>query len=114
MDNDITTAVLVEGKPYQKLADGTLKPLTGSQTDWERLRTISDDDIDAAIAADPDAPPILDKKWFQTARLLNAAETEKITMRMDTQALEWFRAQGRGYQTRINNVLKAYVAAYID
>jgi uncharacterized protein (DUF4415 family) len=31
-----------------------------------------------------------------------------ISLRLDADVLEWFRAQGPGYQTRINAVLRAY------
>ena len=31
-----------------------------------------------------------------------------ISLRVDQDVLEWFKAQGAGYQTRINAVLKAY------
>jgi uncharacterized protein (DUF4415 family) len=34
-----------------------------------------------------------------------------ITIRLDREVLDWFRAQGDGYQTRINAVLKMYVKA---
>jgi uncharacterized protein (DUF4415 family) len=33
---------------------------------------------------------------------------EQVTLRLDRDVLEWFRAKGRGYQTRINTVLRAY------
>lgn len=32
----------------------------------------------------------------------------KMTIRMDTDVLEWYRALGMGYQNRINTVLRAY------
>jgi uncharacterized protein (DUF4415 family) len=33
---------------------------------------------------------------------------ESISLRVDADVLEWFKAQGPGYQTRINLVLRAY------
>jgi len=36
---------------------------------------------------------------------------ESITLRLDQDVLAWFRAMGRGYQTRINAVLKSYMEA---
>ena len=36
----------------------------------------------------------------------------QITLRLDTEVLEWFKTQGRGYQTRINAILKAYKEAH--
>ena len=31
-----------------------------------------------------------------------------ISLRVDADVLDWFKAQGRGYQTRINAVLRAF------
>lgn len=37
---------------------------------------------------------------------------EQLTLRLDADVLAWFRAQGRGYQSRMNAVLKAYKEAH--
>jgi uncharacterized protein (DUF4415 family) len=36
---------------------------------------------------------------------------EQITLRLDSDVLVWFRAQGKGYQTKINSLLRAYMEA---
>ena len=36
---------------------------------------------------------------------------EAISLRLDAEVLDWFRARGPGYQTRINAVLRAYMEA---
>jgi uncharacterized protein (DUF4415 family) len=36
----------------------------------------------------------------------------QVTLRIDADVIEWFRGRGRGYQTRINSVLKAYKEAH--
>jgi uncharacterized protein (DUF4415 family) len=36
----------------------------------------------------------------------------QITLRIDTDVLEWFRGRGAGYQSRINAVLRAYKQAH--
>ena len=36
----------------------------------------------------------------------------QVTLRIDRYVLDWFRKQGRGYQTRINALLRAYVDAH--
>ena len=38
---------------------------------------------------------------------------EAISLRVDADVLEWFRAQGEGYQTRMNAVLRAFRDASI-
>ena len=40
------------------------------KTDWARLEAMSDAEIEAAVASDPDAAPILDKSWFERATVV--------------------------------------------
>ncbi len=40
--------------------------------------------------------------------LPSAARKEAVSLRLDADVLEWFKARGPGYQTRINAVLRAY------
>lgn len=37
---------------------------------------------------------------------------EQVTLRLDAEVLSWFRAQGRGYQSRMNTILKAFKEAH--
>ena len=37
-----------------------------------------------------------------------------VTVRLDPDVLEWYRSQGRGYQTRINAVLRLYMESHKD
>ena len=78
-------------------------------TDIARLDAMTDDDIARAVADDPDAPP-LDLDWTQ-ARLSLPSGKEAVTLRLDRDVLKWLRAQGKGYQTRINQVLRAWYDA---
>jgi uncharacterized protein (DUF4415 family) len=79
------------------------------ETDYARLDAMTDADIAQAVAEDPDAPP-LDLDWTQ-ARLSLPPAKDVVTLRLDRDVLEWFRAQGKGYQTRINQVLRAFYEA---
>jgi predicted transcriptional regulator len=79
------------------------------ETDYARLDAMTDDDIAQAVADDPDAPP-LDFDWTQ-ARLTLPPGKDVVTLRLDRDVLEWFRTQGKGYQTRINQVLRAFYEA---
>jgi predicted transcriptional regulator len=79
------------------------------ETDYARLDAMTDADIARAVADDPDAPP-LDLDWTQ-ARLTLPPGKDVVTLRVDRDVLDWFRAQGQGYQTRINQVLRAFYEA---
>lgn len=37
---------------------------------------------------------------------------EQVTLRLDADVLAWFKARGKGYQTRINDLLRAFVEAH--
>jgi uncharacterized protein (DUF4415 family) len=79
-------------------------------TDWEKLRNMSDDEVHAAAVADPDAQPT-DETFWKNAKVVLPEAKETVTIRLDTEMLQWFREQGRGYQTRINAVLCSYMKA---
>ena len=49
----------------------------------------------------------LDLDWTK-ARLVIPPGKEVVTLRLDIDVLGWFRAQGKGYQTRINQVLRVW------
>src|SRR5262249_7155261 len=81
-----------------------------SGTDWGELRRMSDAEIHAGIEADPDAHPTDDDFW-KTAQVVMPQRKEVVTMRLDADLLAWFRQQ-RGYQTRINAILRSYMKAH--
>ena len=82
------------------------------KTDWERVRSLTDKQIEDDLRSNPDVAPILDDQWFRTAKLIMPERKVPISMRIDREVLEWFKAQGARYQSRMNAVLKAYVNAH--
>jgi uncharacterized protein (DUF4415 family) len=84
-----------------------------SRTDWPRLEAMSEKDITEAAAKDPEALP-LDDPFFITARRLSLPALLKeskrqITLRLDAEVLDWFRATGAGYQSRMNQKLLYFI-----
>jgi uncharacterized protein (DUF4415 family) len=79
------------------------------KTDFARLDALTDADIAAAVADDPDAAPV-DSDWTN-ARLVLSPGKDAVTLRLDRDVLDWFKKQGRGYQTRINAVLREFYRA---
>jgi uncharacterized protein (DUF4415 family) len=66
---------------------------------------MTNEDIAAAVASDPDAAPLLGADWLKKAKLVAPADKELISIRLDKDVLEHFRARPR-YQTRINRILR--------
>jgi uncharacterized protein (DUF4415 family) len=89
----------------------SISELKPGKTDWARVDAMSDADIEAAIAADPDAAPIADDEWFRNA-MVGPPLKIATSIRVDGDVIEWFRAQGKGWQTRMNAVLRAYAKAH--
>ena len=83
--------------------------LTESATVWDALRRLSAAEIHAGIASDPDIHAT-DEAFWQGAEVVLPLRKQQVTMRLDADLLEWFK-QERGYQTRINAVLRAYMKA---
>ena len=76
------------------------KPLTPQQ-----IGAVKDENIDFSDI------PELDEQFWSNASLVEPDHTEQITMRVKRSVLDFFRAPGKGYQTRINRVLESYVRA---
>ncbi|PFG11723.1 BrnA antitoxin family protein [Marinobacter sp. LV10MA510-1] len=77
-----------------------------SKTDWKRLAEMDDDAIDTSDISE------LDDEFFQNAELRVPAK-QPVTLRIDEDVLVWFKAQGRGYQTRINKLLRHYMESQV-
>ena len=75
-----------------------------SGTDWTRLESMTDEEIDTSDI------PELDDVFFNEAELRVPAK-KPVTIRLDSDVLDWFKSQGQGYQTRINNLLRKYMEA---
>jgi uncharacterized protein (DUF4415 family) len=75
-------------------------------TDWERVNALTDEEIEAAIDYE-------DEGVFDWDNVIVGIPLPKrqITLRLDGDIIDAFKAQGSGYQTRINNVLRSYVNA---
>jgi len=95
----------------QNLVRRSRKQLKVGEIDWAAVDALTGADIESAIAEDLDAAPILDEEWFRTAVVTIPAKTA-TSMRIDSDVMDWFKAQGRGWQTKMNAVLRAYVRAH--
>ena len=83
------------------------KPISKkSQTDFTRLDKMKDEDIDLSEA--PEITPEMFAKAIVRRGLKPRTKTQ-LTLRVDSDVLEWYKKQGRGYQTKINMLLRAYM-----
>ncbi|MDN5872718.1 MAG: BrnA antitoxin family protein [Nitrococcus sp.] len=79
--------------------------LEQDRTDRSRLAAVRDEDIDCSDI------PELDESFWANAKLVLPEGKNRITVRIDRDVLHWLKAQGPGYQTRINAILRTYMEA---
>jgi len=86
----------------RKNETGTLKSLDGKRTvtvdEFERLFDEGSDQIDDFI------------DW-SNAEVQTPGSKTPVTLRVDSEVLDWFKSFGPGYQTRMNAVLRTYKKA---
>ncbi len=70
------------------------------KSDLSRIDRMRDADIDYS-----DIPP-LDKTFLKKATAAWPPTKRQLTIRLDADVLDWLKGYGRGYQTRINHILR--------
>ena len=86
---------------------GAMMARDGDKTDWAKIDATTEDKLEASIAADPDdVHEELD--WSKAVKGIPPRKTH-VNIRIDADVLDWFKETGRGYQMRMNNVLRAFV-----
>ena len=95
------------------------------QTDWAAVDAMTDEEITAAALSDPDAQPLTEFQLREFRRVADipgnayaekcralASETKNkqlVSIRYDKDVIAFFRAQGKGYQSLMNNILRSYM-----
>jgi uncharacterized protein (DUF4415 family) len=77
-----------------------------TEEQMQALRDLRDEDIDLS-----DIPEQTGGSWRRVSELIPAENKQQITLRLDADVIDFFRATGRRYQSRINAALREYVNA---
>ena len=77
-----------------------------SRTDWQRVRALTQSQADRLANEEEGALP---SGWEADVEIGLPKRKQDVHIRLDGDVLDWFRAHGPGYQTRINSVLRAFV-----
>ena len=106
MADPVNFKVLPNGTVLERQDDGSYRPAK-MQTDWDRINRLTEEEIEEWARTDPDHPGTDDEFW----KIVDAQKPYKqaISIKLDKDLLDFFKAQGRGYQTRINAVLRHYM-----
>lgn len=76
------------------------------RTDWKRVKAMSQEEVERLADEDEGRLP---KGWEKTVVIGIPSPKKDIHIRLDADIVDWFKSRGRGYQTRINAVLRAFV-----
>lgn len=76
------------------------------RTDWARIDAMTEEELEASIDYEEEGEPI-----WSTVQVGIPGPKQQLTVRLDRDVVDWFKAQGAGYQTRMNAVLRTYVSA---
>lgn len=89
-----------------------LPPLT--EEEQQIIRTAANKAREGNTVEDPDCPKQTKEElakfrpWYEVYPEWYRPTKTEVHIRIDTDVLEWFKAQGKGYQTKINAVLRAH------
>ena len=82
--------------------------LSKRKTNWNKVKQKSKEEIEKSAKTDRDNPRWT-KKMLNSAKLHMPKKKILIHIYLDQDIIDWFKSEGKGYQTRINSVLKSYV-----
>src|SRR5438132_3485164 len=85
----------------------TREALPSGRTRWSSIGNMSEKEIEE-LSKDPENPKWT-KRMFKEATWRMPQKKTSVHMFLDQDVVDWFKAEGRGYQSRINAVLKSYV-----
>ena len=69
-------------------------------------------DADIDLSDCPEITPEMFARAIVREGLKSRPKKEQLTLRLDSDVLDWFKARGRGYQTQINALLRAFMEAH--
>ena len=96
--------------PRSKIVRRTTKEMTEmrrrgeDRTDWARVKAMKEKEIVIDDATEPTA-----EQWAKAVVIDRRPPKKNITLRIDPEIIDWFKARGKGYQTRMNAVLRVFI-----
>ena len=77
-----------------------------TKSDLKRLDAMKDEEIDYSEI------PAFDEAFLRQVEMKVSPGKKPVSLRLDADVLEWMQGQGKGYQSRINAILRAYCEAH--
>lgn len=90
-----------------KLYLNPIKSRPAGKTDFKKLAAMTDEEIRARRAGDTNFPEI---NWDEAdIEIVEPVIKTAVSIRLDSDVIEFFKDAGKGYQTRINQILRSYM-----
>jgi uncharacterized protein (DUF4415 family) len=84
----------------EKLARGE------DESDYDYVDSLTEEELEASIDFEEEGYPI-----WKSMVVGNRQPKQQLTIRFDQDVIDWFKSEGPGYQTRMNEVLRGYMDA---
>jgi len=81
------------------------------RTDWKRIARLSDPQIERMAARDAENPATKKSDWAKSF-IGSPPLKAPVNAKFDVDVVDWFKSQGRGYQARMNAVLRRYMEVH--
>lgn len=101
-------------KKKENIVSYTMEEIKGmiargeDKTDWEKFRNMTKEEMLAVC----DEDDMVDIDWNNVV-LVHPAPKKEVHIRLDADLLAWLKQSGKGYQTRINSILRSYMQANV-
>lgn len=100
----------MSARPIKPRSPRSRRPRRG-RANLDQLRHMTEREIQATS---PPELANLPADFWASASVVEPATKQPISLRVDTDVLDWFKAQGPRYQSRINAVLRSYMVQRRD
>ncbi len=94
----------------ERIVRVSLDKAKGGRTDWARVDATTEAELRQMDRDDPDLQGFENVDWSKATLVLPETKAA-ISIRLDADVLAFFKADGPGYQSRINAVLRSYMKA---
>ena len=98
----------MSGKRIRRHSVDEISRLVPGKTDLDYLGRVSDGEIEAAMADDPDWADLIALDWSEAVVVIPKRK-KAVSIRLDEDVIDFFKRKGEGYQTRMNAVLRHYM-----
>jgi uncharacterized protein (DUF4415 family) len=81
-------------------------------TDWARIASLSDEEIERRAQSDKDNPPTTAEHWENAKTFKGSGNKELVFANLDADVVAWLKAQGGDYVATMNTALRLFMNTF--